>query len=147
MKVKNNTELLYKPFNLQNHKDNFSYYCEVVIHPNGKIEYAVPSHERKLLKVYAKQNHLTEDQAFDKAVEWGADYIDRLMHETGCVFIWYGSLYNGTNLTKKQVKAINNLIKTGCISDKCLNDIIDYSPFNTRYERLIDARKHAGICH
>ena len=39
-------------FDYKTHKENFFYYLEVVILEDGKIVYAVPSHQEKLIELY-----------------------------------------------------------------------------------------------
>ena len=42
---------LHSPFDLQKHMETYINYLEVVIFPDGHIEYAVPSHQEKLIRV------------------------------------------------------------------------------------------------
>ena len=147
MKVKDPNTLFYKPFDCQTHSDNFFYYCEVVIYPDGLIEYAVPSHERKLIAVFAKQKGMSLEEAIEFCRNFGIDYFEYLMHETGICFVWYDHLYNGTNLTKEQNKAISKLLLYKCISDECLTNIQNYEPFYSKYELINDARNNANISY
>ena len=47
-KVMNQQEILRGNFDIATHKEFFTNYLEVVILKNGKIEYAVPSHNEKM---------------------------------------------------------------------------------------------------
>ena len=52
---------LHSPFDLQQHKNTFINYLEVVIRPSGLVEYAVPSHQEKLLRIWAVDQGLVAD--------------------------------------------------------------------------------------
>lgn len=45
-------EILQAPFDIETHKKTFIDYLEVIIRPDGTVEYAVPSHMYKLMSVY-----------------------------------------------------------------------------------------------
>ena len=45
-------EILHGPFNIETHKKTFIDYLEVIIRPDGIVEYAVPSHMYKLMSVF-----------------------------------------------------------------------------------------------
>ena len=38
---------LYSKFDLEKHVRKYIHYTEVIIRPNGTVEYAVPSHQEK----------------------------------------------------------------------------------------------------
>ena len=42
---------LYSEFDIQKHKDTYINYLEVVILQTGRIEYAVPSHQEKMIRI------------------------------------------------------------------------------------------------
>ena len=44
--------VLHSPFDIKVHKQTFINYLEVVISPEGIVEYAVPSHVEKLLQIF-----------------------------------------------------------------------------------------------
>lgn len=138
--MKDNLDVLHSAFDIDTHMKTFSYYCEVIIHPDGKIEYAVPSHERKLIAIYAKKHNISMEEAMDICREKKTDYIDYLMHDTGCMFVYYAHLYNCTNMTKAQHKALSMLITRKAVADSCLNDIRTFKPYHSSWE-MIEARK------
>lgn len=125
MKVKNKNELLYKPFNFKNHADNFVNYCEVVIHPDGMIEYAIPSHSDMLIKIYCEKNHLTKDQVRELYFS-NPDAYDIMMRDTGIVQVWYDRIQHATNLTDEQLYALGELLRYGCINVMLYNHLRVY---------------------
>lgn len=53
--IERQQEVLHSPFDIETHKQTFVSYLEVVISPEGTVEYAVPSHSDKLVEIFAKQ--------------------------------------------------------------------------------------------
>lgn len=116
---KNQQKVLHSPFDPKIHEKTFVNYLEVVISPNGIIEYAVPSHlgalEMKLLQKY----NIKYDM-YDYSIIAGNlcpkerfyDYTDWLMEETGYIMVWgeLGSRVLGT-LNEKQLEALKMLEK------------------------------------
>ena len=49
------SEVLRNPFNVKIHKETFINYLEVIINPDGVIEYAVPSHIEKVYEKYMEK--------------------------------------------------------------------------------------------
>ena len=131
--MRDRLQILKEPFDIHTHAENFICYCEVIVHPNGNIEYAVPSHERKLVEIYARVHNISVDDAME-ILQRQDDPTEFAMHDTGCIYVWYDHLYNATNLTDKQHDALKMLLKEGCVSDGCLSDIQIYSPYYSAYE-------------
>ncbi len=108
-------QVLHSPFDFKTHNETFICYCEVIILPDGTIEYAIPSHQEKLIEVYARNNNLTIDEVKDKFAN-DIDFFDKLMKETRLVLVWYEYEQHFTELTDEQKKSLQLLIDNGCIS-------------------------------
>lgn len=52
---------IYSDFDMECHKNTFTNYLEVVIGENGKIMYAVPSHQEKLIKLACEKLNVTRE--------------------------------------------------------------------------------------
>lgn len=115
-------EVLHSPFNVKTHKKTFVNYCEVIIWPDGKIEYAVPSHDEKLILAYAEYHGISRDEAIEEIRQF-PDYLDHVMKETGIIQVWYDYMHNLTPLTEKQFEAINMLMTSGCVSDRMFDSM------------------------
>lgn len=118
-------DILYSPFDVNTHKNNFINYLEIIITKEGEIKYAVPGHSECLELLYAKQNNIikrnNEDcfDYFDRAVkftrdacpkEYYCDYNTWLCAITGAIMVWG----NPTNKiigepNDKQIKALKML--------------------------------------
>lgn len=108
----NEQELLHKPFDLYTHSTHFYNYLEVIIREDGTIEYAVPSHSKKLEEIanikYGKDKFiemLRDPDAF-------YDYIKWLCDKTNCVSVWNDFCIKPLNITEKQYEALNKLHNT-----------------------------------
>ena len=55
-------QILHSPFNIETHKKTFINYLEVVILENGIIEYAIPSHQEKLISICCKQLNIDRNE-------------------------------------------------------------------------------------
>ena len=62
--MKNQDEILHSPFDMKTHKENFINYLEVVILENGTIEYAIPSHIKKLEEICCKKLGIKYDSEY-----------------------------------------------------------------------------------
>jgi hypothetical protein len=119
------SKYLYMPFSAKVHKQVFVNYCEVIIWPNGKIEYAIPSHTEKCINEYCKLKCITREQ-FYEMFKNEHNYLNIIMRELGIIFIWYDSIYNANNITDAQKDAISLLIENRCVNTSLLNDLIIY---------------------
>lgn len=115
----NNVELqrkaLNEPFNIETHKRLFVSYLEVIIKPDGTVEYAVPSHYNKLISIYGESHNMTFDEAYDyfynlHKVGIFVD-VDYLVRETKCVSIWFNGRIGEPN--DAQTKTLKELKSAG----------------------------------
>lgn len=120
----NDFSITDKPFNIELHSKSFKGWCELVIWPDGKIEYAVPSHIEKLINGYCEKTGLNHEVIREMLrVSQDSPYYRRLLEATGMLFVWYDSVYSATKLTSAQHKSLTSLLLHGCISDKAVCDI------------------------
>lgn len=85
----NENEVLRRPFDVETHKKTFINYLEVIILPDGTIEYAVPSHQEKVIAVACKQKGITRQQLNDLCPrEYYFDFLNWLLQISGCVSLW-----------------------------------------------------------
>lgn len=109
-------EVLNSPFNMETHKKTFINYLEVVILENGTIEYAVPSHSKKLEKMVCEKHNLKWNDDYLNSFELYAhytkliknhniymDWLDWLMTESGCILVW-ANKYEGKPNEKQLAK-------------------------------------------
>lgn len=104
---------VYSDFDIDMHAKTFTCYTEVIIHPSGKVEYAVPSHQQKLCKLLMNKYNVTYDDVMYKLCprdRW-IDIEDWLLEKTGCVCVWYDGFKGKPNRIQKKI--LNNFIEKG----------------------------------
>lgn len=112
-------EVLHGPFDIETHKQTFVSYLEVVISPEGVVEYATPSHTDKLIEILAKQKGIKD---FDEAKKYvwqtciNNDIcipIEYLTGVTGYISVWFNHYVSGDPPTKQQLAKLQELFKEG----------------------------------
>lgn len=126
---------VYCEFDIVKHKKTYIDYLEVVILPNGKIEYAVPSHLTKIEMICCEKLKCTRKQlAFEKCPkDMIFDYMSWLLSVCGAISVWNEFYIVGRDceLTQEQERAIKKLKKHGLYkgaihSTRKCRDAIDY---------------------
>ena len=84
-------ETLHSPFSIERHKKTFTAYLEAVMYEDGTVEYAVPSHQNKLIEICMKKLNLTDRKQLSDMCppEWYADFTEWLCKISGCISIWF----------------------------------------------------------
>lgn len=107
----NNLEVLNSPFDIETHKKTFINYLEVVISPDGVIEYGVPSHVGKLENILMEQLNISREELNNLCPrEYWCDYNTWLCMKTDYIMVWGlpNSMIVGTP-NQKQQEALNLL--------------------------------------
>lgn len=103
---------LHSEFDIEKHKQTFINYLEVVIFPDGHIEYAVPSHQEKLIEVCQNILDISRDELAKRCPpEYYFDFIVWLCNVSHCVSVWdtYIVCSDTVPLTDKQRRTIQQL--------------------------------------
>ena len=141
--------VLQGPFDIKLHKLTFIDYLEVVISPDGKVEYATPSHLEKLLKIFMEQEHITNRAEAFRIVEERDTDMDgpqiALTKLTGYISVWNEAYTCGMSPTKKQLAALRTLKLNGLYSGS-LNDLYAEKQklIQAFREMFFEAEKGAG---
>lgn len=109
---------LHSPFDIQKHKETYVNYLEVVIFPDGHIEYAVPSHQEKLIAICMKELGVSRYQLERMCPkEYYFDFQVWLCNISGCVSVWdrYIIQSDTTPLTEEQEATIELLKNEGLL--------------------------------
>lgn len=87
--------ILHSPFDIEVHKDTFVNYLEVVIHPDGTVHYAVPSHQEYLYGYLMTKLDKTRNE-INKMVPpiYYFDMHRWLCKKSGCIMVW-NEVYQG----------------------------------------------------
>lgn len=117
--IERQQEVLHSPFNINVHKQTFISYLEVVISPEGVVEYAVPSHSEKLVEIYSKQKGFNDvlkakKYIIDTTINNGMlSTIDYLTGVTGYISVWFNGYVAGDPPTKAQLDKLKELFDNG----------------------------------
>lgn len=111
-------KVLHSPFNIETHKNTFVSYLEVVISPEGEVEYAVPSHSEKLVEIFANQKGLDIQEAKQYILETTANngfmsIVDFLTGVTGYISVWFNGYVSEDPPTKQQLDKLKELFDAG----------------------------------
>ena len=99
-------------FDINKHKKTFLDYLEVLILENGKIVYAVPSHQRKAEDIACEKLGITRDELVDMCPpKYYCDYLVWLLSLTGSVSVWDTCYIVGKNGMNKKQKSMLKLLK------------------------------------
>ena len=100
--------ILHGPFDPEIHKQAFVNYLEIIIRKDGTVEYAVPSHQEKLISVAMSDTGKSRREIFDMCPpEYYFDVIKWLCSLTGCLAVW-NSCFVGTP-NAAQCRALRSL--------------------------------------
>lgn len=112
-------EVLHSPFDIETHKQTFVSYLEVVISPEGVVEYATPSHTDKLVEIFAKQKGFDDilkakKYIIETTINNGMlSTIDYLTGVTGYISVWFNRYVAGDPPTKAQLDKLKELFDNG----------------------------------
>lgn len=99
---------LYSEFDAFQHLKHYPHYLEVSIDEEGKVHYAIPSHQEHLIRVACEKLNCTRLQLQHMCpVEYYFDFLTWLQKITGWVSVWtqYVHFY------KLNDKQLNTLVK------------------------------------
>lgn len=104
---------IYSELDIKQHQKKYENYLEVLISEDGKIMYAVPSHQEKAVELACRKLEITrEELAAMCPKEFYFDYLRWLLIVSGAVAIWNKGCMAPAP-TKKQVASIRRLKMAG----------------------------------
>jgi len=97
-------EVLLKPFNKETHKKTFINYLEVIMDEDGKVMYAVPSHQEKMISIVCERKGISRDELNDLCPkEYYFNFLEWLHLQCGCVAVWNDFYVGKLNERQKEV--------------------------------------------
>lgn len=104
---------LYSKFDIKKHKEKYVDYLEVVILENGEVQYAVPSHQEKLIKMAClKKGICREELERSCPEEYWFNYLQWLCMQSGCVAVW-NTFCRYESVSTAQIVMLRKLKKEG----------------------------------
>lgn len=114
------TAILHGKFSIRTHKEAFTNYLEVVISPEGVVEYAVPSHQLKLMRILMEQRNCTREELENSVPrEFYFDMMSWLTKESGYIAVW-NDCFEGKP-TPAQSKMLKRLAANGLYHGTCFS--------------------------
>lgn len=96
-------------FDIKQHKAKYINYFEAVILPNGKVEYAIPSHQEKLVNIVMQKENKTKAEVWNSISVYD-DVLRVLVDRSGCVSCWSKFICSPDKITSEQTIMLNILI-------------------------------------
>ena len=103
---------LESKFDALKHKETFYHYLEVIIYPDGSVEYAIPSHQEKLIQICKEELNVNRDRLFEMCPkEYYFDIITWMCNISKCVSVWTNCITKSDTypLTNAQLNTLNNM--------------------------------------
>lgn len=109
----NNGYSIYADFDIEQHKQTYTNYLEVLIDPDGRIVYAIPSHKEKATALACAKLGVTRRELEEMCPrEYYGDYLNWLLQISGSISVWNDFCVAPT-VTKKQVASLRKLKLAG----------------------------------
>lgn len=103
-----NNDILYQPFDIEVHKENFINKLEIVILEDGSAVYAVPSHQEKRIALACEKALVTREVLCDMCpIEYYASFDIWLSQIAHAIPVWT-TFYRG-NPNEKQLATLQRL--------------------------------------
>lgn len=104
---------VHSEFDIERHKETFVHYLEVVIDENGKIMYAVPSHQEMLIKLACEKLNVSRNELDAMCPEeYCFDFMIWLCKVSGACAVWE-KFIEFDKLTEQQKKSLQRLENAG----------------------------------
>ena len=104
---------VYCDFDLEKHKETYVNYLEVMIDKDGKIMYAVPSHQEKAIAMACEAKGINRAELEKMCPkEYYFDFLTWLLMQSGAMAVW-NQYYQCYNVTRAQYASLRRLKLAG----------------------------------
>ena len=104
---------VYCDFDLEKHKETYINYLEVMIDKDGKIMYAVPSHQEKAIEMACESKGVDRAELSKMCPkEYYFDFLTWLLMQSGAMAVW-NEYYQSYNVTRAQYASLRRLKLAG----------------------------------
>lgn len=104
---------VYSDFDIELHQKTFIHYLEIIIHPDGSVHYAIPSHQEYEIKRLSLIRGWTRQELDDVCPqEYYYDFMRWLLMQTGDMSVWE-EIALAVNPTNAQIKTLQALKDAG----------------------------------
>lgn len=104
---------IYCDFDIKQHKKKYVNYLEVLIEKDGRIVYAVPSHQEKAIELACQKLGANRQELMAMCPkEYYFDFLNWLLMVSGAVAVW-NDFCSASTVTKKQIASLRRLKMAG----------------------------------
>lgn len=104
---------IYCDFDIEQHKKKYGNYLEVLIEKDGRIVYAVPSHQEKAIELACQKLGVSRQELMAMCPkEYYFDFMNWLLIVSGAVAVW-NDFCSALTVTKKQIASLRRLKMAG----------------------------------
>lgn len=104
---------VYCDFDLKKHQETYVNYLEVMIDKDGKIMYAVPSHQEKAIEMACTANNVSRGELEKMCPkEYYFDFLTWLLMQSGAMAVW-NTRYECYSASKAQYASLRRLKLAG----------------------------------
>ena len=112
MKSVREYKVLHSPFDVEVHKKTFINYLEIVILEDGTIEYAVPSHQEKMIQICCEKLNVSRQELANLTPpQYYGDFMKWLTMVSKAIPVW-NTFYKGEP-NEKQLETLRMLQREG----------------------------------
>ena len=105
---------LNSEFDIEQHKQTFINYLEILIEANGHVVYAVPSHIEKVVALACEALHVSRPELEAMCPpEFYYDYNIWVLRQSGAIMVWNDFFVAGKELTRPQQAMLRKLKLSG----------------------------------
>jgi len=109
---------IYSPFNAEEHKKKYINYLKVVILEDGTVEYAIPSHQEKLIKIACQKLSVNRSELDTMCPpQYWCDFMRWLSIQTGAIAVWTDG-YVAAKVNRRQLATMKRLKLFGIYKGK-----------------------------
>lgn len=128
---------VYSDFDIEKHKQTFVNYLEVLILEDGKVMYAVPSHQELAIKIACEKLGISREELMHRCPpDYYCDFLNWLLHITGAIAVWNRDFVGWPNpkqIAKLKILKLNGIYK-GPVTEKRILPWQDYAENEPREE-------------
>lgn len=115
---------LNSEFDIEQHKQTFINYLEILIEANGHVVYAVPSHIEKAVALACEALHVSRPELEAMCPpEFYYDYNVWVLRQSGAIMVWNNFFVAGGELTRPQQAMLRKLKLSGLYKGPIHNKI------------------------
>jgi len=116
---------VYSEFDLEQHKKHFVHYLEVMIDEDGKVHYAIPSHQEWAIAKACEKLGVTRKELSDMTPkEFCFDWLNWLLMQCKAVAVWE-DFYMAPAVNRKQYAALRGLKLGGVYKGKLMSNGVE----------------------